>query len=196
MTATDELRRLLDERGVEWMDDSYAQLWCTVWHGQDGKQWRMTENQSGMLTELKAWKATPAQAIAATLGPTDPSERGLIPHFWTSDWTLHVETERLPERIDVTLPDQRGREVYSARVHRFVPERTCHNTQFAEMDEKAGKKYSMVMTALRFGGFMPEDEPAEFTCSACGKTALIDWETLYDIRFCPFCGARIVEVKS
>ena len=68
MTATEELRRLLDERGVEWMDDSYAQLWCTVWHGQDGKQWRMTENQSGMLTELKAWKATPAQAIAATLG--------------------------------------------------------------------------------------------------------------------------------
>lgn len=68
MSATEELRRLLDERGVEWMDDSYAQLWCTVWHGQDGKQWRMTENQSGMLTELKAWNATPAQAIEATLG--------------------------------------------------------------------------------------------------------------------------------
>ena len=68
MSATDELRAELTRRGVEWMDDSYAQLWCTVWHGQDGKQWRMTENQSGMLTELKAWKATPAQAIAATLG--------------------------------------------------------------------------------------------------------------------------------
>ena len=67
-SSTGVLRELLDERGVEWMDDSYAQLWCTVWHGQDGKQWRMTENQSGMLTELKAWKATPAQAIAATLG--------------------------------------------------------------------------------------------------------------------------------
>ncbi len=70
---------------------------------------------------------------------------------------------------------------------------TCHNTQFAEMDEKAGKKYSMAMTALRFGGFMPEDEPAEFECSACGKTALIDWETLYDIRFCPLCGAKVVD---
>lgn len=68
MTATEELRRMLDERGVEWLDDSYAQLWCTVWDGQDGKQWRMTENQSGMLTELKAWKVTPEQAIAATLG--------------------------------------------------------------------------------------------------------------------------------
>lgn len=68
MTATEELRRMLDERGVEWMDGSYAQLWCTVWHGQDGKQWRMTENMSGMLTELEAWQVTPEQAIAATLG--------------------------------------------------------------------------------------------------------------------------------
>ena len=68
MTATEELRRMLDKRGVEWMDDSYAQLWCTVWYGQDGKQWRMTENRSGMLTELKAWHVTPEQAIVATLG--------------------------------------------------------------------------------------------------------------------------------
>lgn len=73
MTATEHLRALLTERGVEWMDDSYAQLWCTVWDGQDGKQWRMTENQSGMLTELKAWKVTPEQAIAATLGSSNCS---------------------------------------------------------------------------------------------------------------------------
>lgn len=70
---------------------------------------------------------------------------------------------------------------------------TCHNTQFAEMDEKSGKKYSMAMSALRFGGFMPEDEPAEFTCSACGETASIDWETFYDIRFCPFCERKVVD---
>lgn len=68
-SATERLRALLDERGVEWMDDSYAQLWSTVWHGRDGKQWRLTENRSGMLTELKAWQATPEQAIDATLGP-------------------------------------------------------------------------------------------------------------------------------
>ena len=80
MTATEELRRLLDERGVEWMDDSYAQLWCTVWHGHDGKQWRMTENMSGMLTELKAWQATPEQAVEATLG------RGECEVEYVSEW--------------------------------------------------------------------------------------------------------------
>ena len=68
MTATEELRALLDERGVEWTDGGNALLWCTVWHGKDGKQWRMTENMSGMLTELKSWHVTPAQAIEATLG--------------------------------------------------------------------------------------------------------------------------------
>lgn len=74
MTATEELRRMLDERGVEWMDDSDGQLWRTVWHGSDGKQWRMnekwhmSENRSGMLTELRAWQPTPEQAIEATLG--------------------------------------------------------------------------------------------------------------------------------
>lgn len=67
-SATEKLRELLDERGVEWMDDSYAQLWCTVWNGHDGKKWRMNENRSGMLTALKAWQVTPEQAIEATLG--------------------------------------------------------------------------------------------------------------------------------
>ena len=49
-----------------------------------------------------------------------------LPHFWTADGTLHVEPRKLPERIDVTLPDERGREVRSARVRRYVAERTCH----------------------------------------------------------------------
>ena len=80
MSATEELRRMLDERGVEWMDDSYAQLWCTVWVGHDGVQWRMIENNSGMLTALKAWNPTPEQAIAATLGA------GECEIEYVSDW--------------------------------------------------------------------------------------------------------------
>jgi len=73
---------------------------------------------------------------------------------------------------------------------------TGHNVVLAEMEEKISKKYSMAMSALRFGGFMPEDEPAEFECSACGETAKVDWETLYQMDYCPFCGARIVEVDE
>lgn len=70
---------------------------------------------------------------------------------------------------------------------------TCYNTQFAEMDEKANKKHRRAISSVLYGRAFPEDETAEFTCSACGKTALIDWETLYDIRFCPFCGRKVVD---
>lgn len=40
------------------------------------------------------------------------------------DWhdnDLHLQLPELPGRILVTLPDKRGREVYSARVHEYAP---------------------------------------------------------------------------
>lgn len=94
MTATEELRRMFDERGVEWMDDSYAQLWCTVWNGHDGKQWRMTENQSGMLTELKAWQVTPEKVIAATLGSErEKALEELVRDMWFWSYEGHMDNE-------------------------------------------------------------------------------------------------------
>lgn len=142
MTATDELRRLLDERGMKYRD--YFHTNKTWWSGRENVGWCAEDrpNANGLYVMIEA-VLTPEQAIAATLGSG-----------------------------------------------------TCHNIVFAEMDEKAGKKYSMAMTALRFGGFMPEDEPAEFECSACRETAKVDWETLYQMDYCPFCGARIVEAES
>ena len=107
------------------------------------------------------------QAIAATLG-ADPRERGLIPHFWTGDWTLHIETAKLPERIDVTLPDERGREVRSARVHRFVPEQMC--------------RYEL--------------KDGWLVCSNCGRSTRAyegKGDPLDPPNFCPDCGAKVVE---
>ena len=63
MTATDILRRLLDERGVEWGDDGYPTT-CTVW-ASDGIVWHGLWRDDCI--ELIA-HLTPEQAIAATLG--------------------------------------------------------------------------------------------------------------------------------
>ena len=63
MTATDELRRLLDERGVEWADDGYATT-CTVW-AANGIVWHGLWRNDCI--ELIA-HLTPQQAIDATLG--------------------------------------------------------------------------------------------------------------------------------
>ena len=62
MSATDELRRLLDERGVEWTHEegtvSFANdgHWCHAWAYSDGE----------MCVSMGFF--TPAQAVEATLG--------------------------------------------------------------------------------------------------------------------------------
>ena len=64
MTATDILRRLLDERGVEWRVGDYPTT-CTVWES-GGIVWYGLWRDGCI--ELIAWQVTPEQAIDATLG--------------------------------------------------------------------------------------------------------------------------------
>ena len=68
MTATDELCRMLDERGVEWRE----RVWggkhsvVTFWRAR-GVRWHYRENRFGGL-RLHADGLAPEQAIEATLG--------------------------------------------------------------------------------------------------------------------------------
>ena len=64
MSATDELRRLLDERGVEHEDDEDV----TRFFGPNGFEVVMQEDIDGKLDCLTSLYLTPAQAIAASLG--------------------------------------------------------------------------------------------------------------------------------
>ena len=72
MTATDDLRRLLDERGVEWRRtphySSESQDNETVFEG-NGIEWYANDHLNGRLG-LRAvrYEVTPEQAIDATLG--------------------------------------------------------------------------------------------------------------------------------
>lgn len=63
MSATDELRRLLDERGVEWWEE-YG---FTYWRNRFGYSCNCaTGHESGMVSVL--FDAKPEQAVEATLG--------------------------------------------------------------------------------------------------------------------------------
>lgn len=64
MSATDELRRMLDEAGVEWHDDGYATT-CTAW-SSNGITWYGLWRDGSI--ELLAHHLTTEQAIAATVG--------------------------------------------------------------------------------------------------------------------------------
>lgn len=77
MTATEELRRLLDERGVEWWQSANT-LGCifTRWYSPlfGDEVCEMENGEEGLV--LFDHFVTPEQAIAATLGDVDAtSER-------------------------------------------------------------------------------------------------------------------------
>ena len=64
MSAIDELRKLLDERGVEWTSGPSETTWACNgwWHNVVFEPW------SDSTLKVTIYDATPAQAIAATLG--------------------------------------------------------------------------------------------------------------------------------
>ena len=68
-SATEVLRRMLDERGVEWWQKKRHTCW-KVGKGQEVEMWRAWEAPDGSIT-LKVdyiYHLTPEQAIDATLG--------------------------------------------------------------------------------------------------------------------------------
>ena len=67
MTATDELRRLLNERGVEWEDHSGGIEQRTVYRTPNGWCYVSTANDK-WLSYVEYHDMTPEQAIDATLG--------------------------------------------------------------------------------------------------------------------------------
>jgi len=108
LTATERLRELLDERGVEWTNpNSCLRDEMTSWVA-NRFDYDAFEVPDGTLVLSAAHQddLTPEQAIAATLGSCNcsNSERmnaPRLPHFWTHDGTLHIEATRMPTRIVV-----------------------------------------------------------------------------------------------
>lgn len=60
MSATEELRRLLDERGIEWYDGDAA----TYWADADALESVFSDNT----LDISLYGITPAKAIEATMG--------------------------------------------------------------------------------------------------------------------------------
>ena len=159
MSATEELRELLNERGVEWTanDGEYVKETCWPYMGELTSAFAEYYNGTTRFV-CDTWCFTPEQAVEATMGPT-------ISGFLTHDGMLHVTCGMVPERIEVTLPDERGREVHSARVHEFERRRECRIT---------------------------EDEDTGFLCcSECGAIQPED----YTVYYCWDCGARVAKER-
>lgn len=85
MTATDELRRLLDERGAEYMaeDEPSVGLHFTSWDA-DGFMWEADDRDKRIYLSADRL-ITPEQAIAATLGVGTCHDKGNIERFICSE---------------------------------------------------------------------------------------------------------------
>lgn len=69
MTATDELRRLLDERGVEWGAEESELDHVTTWNANGGQaMFYESKTTNPNLLQVNYYDLTPEQAVEATLG--------------------------------------------------------------------------------------------------------------------------------
>ena len=68
-SASDEVRHLLDERGVKWSSATSPRggIW-TYWDAFNGHRVYAMDNENGTVKIFGEWDVTPEQAIAATLG--------------------------------------------------------------------------------------------------------------------------------
>ena len=166
-SATKELRRLLDELGVEYLDSEDD---TTIYYAGSGYRYTYNTNPESGWAQLFGYHLTPEKAIAATLGSGE----------------LTAESVRQAiERHSLELPrcgrqflDQAWQAI-ADELNATLGERTCknllpHDWGTFECSE-CGKQFEVTHVYITPGG-TPNDEP-DPTC----------------VSFCPGCGRKVVD---
>ena len=207
MTATDELRKLLDERGVEHYDGTETTLWL-----KDGTGYRASADLglNGFI-HLHLWCITPAQAIAVTLGNEDVYTRedvesafvrgyslGTMPVGSDPQWDENRQTvDEHMEELGWVRAATGG--ILSAEQVREAIER--HFDKVAVLDDgkpvewrddwvcRVGIDYKSITDELNatLGSGECEDRGGKnyFVCSQCNART---YKGDGDFNFCPNCG--------
>ena len=196
MSATDELRKLLDERGVEYEDSELIDhgnrttTYYTEWGGNDEGDGANVYVEYMDGTVLRMFDATPEQAIAATLRDSEAIE-----------FCKRVE-ENARERKPLTLfgvcYEPVGDEPFCETVYRWLHDdapdecRTCEGGMYAALSATLGGG-TCEFTQI------PEALYDDIECGACGVALWgfqMDKEgegVLATPNYCPYCGAKVVE---
>lgn len=100
------------------------------------------------------------------------------------DKVFSIELKTLPDRISVRLPDRRGGgRVRSARIWRYVPERTCQNVSTAT--DWHGNRTFVCSECRAWVGKRMYWHPRNPEGESC---LVLDCE----LNYCPVCGAKVV----
>jgi len=170
MTATDELRRMLDERGVEWWseDDQEkpAYYFVTKWFA-NGCEQTYEEIPAIRSRSLKAYCITPEQAIAATLGPREQPPYDELIEALRRDWDIEASWDGLRRFWYVGLTDEGVR----------------------KRDEREA---ALGRGACQLKQASWDDGTCTWGCICTACDAHLEHETGYGYNFCPICGAKVV----
>lgn len=191
MSATDELRAMLDERGVEHFDGCENTLWGYEQTSESTGIYRYSADEiSGSFVNVWLHHCTPEQAIAATLGKEPDDTTMLKLHDRMNAELLEYERALGSEKADgaITVP-------FVAEMHRLLEEAamlgSCSDSCNCTNSERTGTCHDV-------------GDPSDFCCSECGIRMFTDTSDTYTMiasdgrtiikrpNYCPNCGRRCV----
>lgn len=177
MSATEDLRRMLDERGVEYEGGERS----VRWRDRNGVMMQAFPLANGELG-MDVWSCTPEQAIAATLGSEDTYTREDVEGAFVSGYSLGLDM------FDSSKPDdEKG-----------------WNQNERNMDEEMEELGWVRVDAATLGAgtcrISVQDNLAEtdgigdvwLECDECHWQMPLEPSTPR-FNFCPNCGRRVVD---
>lgn len=188
MTATEELRRILDERGVEHEDSELIDhgdrttTYYTEWGGNDDGDGANVYAEYMDGTVLRVFDATPEQAIAATLGNTRADYHGYEQaaiEAWESikKWNTSAHGTLTAEQVMGAFENHAN-----MAFPRFVPDWQAIADELNTRAERTCRNVAK------------DDSRDEFVCSECGH---VDGAYEYGPEVgehCKGCGRKVVSV--
>lgn len=173
MTPTEELRRMLDERGIKYGTRDGMAIKNTYWNDGNGRRWGYAEDvtESGTtLTTLFLVSGqltfTPTQAIDATLGEKNETPYDRLIERLREDWNIEVSWDGLRKFWHIGLTENGMRE------------RDERNKREASLGRGTCElEINSDMTAV--------------VCSKC-RYPMPHGTVLAEMRYCPSCGRKVV----
>jgi hypothetical protein len=176
MSATDELRSMLDERGIayetDYYDDGYETYSYTRWGDRWGDRWQLpvvfteplnaTPNTIRTECELTISPVTPAQAIAATIHDAASTHAAL----------LQESNARMALQMD-----------YNNQIKRIQNQRKQLREMQEALERHDHRRTAHVLTTT------DDDGVGHSECGGCRRT-VGEW-----FKFCPWCGARFTDIE-
>ena len=192
MTATDKLRELLDERGVDYAWDRAS----IYWNSFDGVPWTAGRKHDGNLG-LYCPCCTPEQAVAATLGHEQRSES-----VWESDPKWEQWLDGLKHDEIKTIGDAVQQLMYESIEH--GGDMGPNGNTYGGVDEGEVltlgfindwiDKFDALLGCGTCEIYRVGNTRDIRKCSACGKQMHFDHPLDRDcLHYCPNCGAKVVD---